>query len=72
MARGCTAGRQGVGAWEARGGTSGASPLTPRFLGEISKFLKVPQISGPQKALVWGEGSSGPLSVCLLPWAGKP
>ena len=73
MARGCTAGHQGVGAWEARGGTLGAPPLTPRFLGDISKFLKVPQISEPRKALVWNGGSCGPfcLSGCF-PGAGKP
>ena len=45
----------GAGGWE-RGGMSGPCPLTPMILGEISKFLRVPQTSGPQKALVRGLG----------------
>lgn len=35
---------------------SGSHPLTPGFLGESSKFLRVPRMSGPRKALARGWG----------------
>ena len=50
----------------------GSHPLTPGFLGESSKFLRVPRMSGPQKALARGWGFLWALlSAWLLPRGGR-
>lgn len=63
----------GVGRWRmGEGWHVGSCPLTPVILGEISKFLRVPRTSGPQKALVRGWGFLWVLlSARLLPRGGR-